>query len=86
MVYHGVKTEEAVLLRMNALPRSIAESFGKILKENMSKTDYSVQEARQFLKKADDSKWNKASQKYSNILTGSEYRRIWRILSGNSMD
>ena len=86
MVYHVVKTEEAVLLRMNALPRSIAESFGKILKENMSKTDYSVQEARQFLKKADDSKWNKASQKYSNILTGSEYRRIWRILSGNSMD
>ena len=86
MVYHGVKTEEAVLLRMNALPRSIAESFGEILKENMSKTDYSVQEARQFLKKADDSKWNKASQKYSNILTGSEYRRIWRILSGNSMD
>lgn len=82
MIYHGVKTEEAVLLRMNALPRSIAESFGEILKENISKDNYSVQEARQFLKQADDVKWNKASQKYSNILTGSEYRKIWNILSG----
>lgn len=86
MVYHGVKTEEAVLLRMNALPRSIAESFGEILKENISKTDYSVQEARQFLKKADDAKWNKASQKYSDILTGREYRTIWNILSGGSVN
>lgn len=85
MVYHGVKTEEAVLLRMNALPRSIAESFGEILKTNISKTDYSVQEARQFLKKADDAKWNKASQKYSDILTGLEYRKIWNILSGDSV-
>ena len=85
MVYHGVKTEEAVLLRMNSLPRSIAESFGEILKENISKDDYSVQEARQFLKKSDNTKWNKASQKYSNILTGSEYRKIWNILSGDSV-
>lgn len=85
MVYHGVKTEEAVLLRMNSLPRSIAESFGEILKENISKDDYSVREARQFLKKSDNTKWNKASQKYSNILTGSEYRKIWNILSGDSV-
>ncbi|MDG6895136.1 DEAD/DEAH box helicase [Volucribacter amazonae] len=83
MVYHGVKTEEAVLLRMNALPRSIAESFGEIFKETISKDNYSVQEARWFLKRADNAKWNKASQKYSNILTGSEYRKIWNILSGD---
>lgn len=86
MVYHGVKTEEAVLLRMNALPRSIAESFGEILKETISKDYYSVQEARQFLKNADDAKWNKASQKYSKVLSGSEYRKIWNILSGDSIN
>lgn len=84
MIYHGVKTEEAVLMRMNSLPRSIAESFGEILKENISKNDYSIQKTRQFLKKADDNQWNKASQKYSNILTGHEYKKIWGILSGDS--
>ncbi|WP_386688774.1 DEAD/DEAH box helicase [Lonepinella sp. MS14437] len=84
MVYHGVKTEEAVLLRMNSLPRSIAESFGEILKESIEKTDYSVQEARQFLHTADNAKWDRASQKYSTILTGSEYKKIWNILSGDT--
>lgn len=82
MIYHGVNTEEAVLLRMNSLPRSIAESFGEILKENMSKDDYSVQDVRQFLGSADDSKWNRASRKYSHILTGCEYRKVWNVLSG----
>lgn len=84
MIYHGVKTEEAVLMRMNSLPRSIAESFGEILKENISRDDYSIQKARQFLKKADDTQWSKASQKYSDILTGYEYKKIWSILSGDS--
>jgi replicative superfamily II helicase len=28
MIYHGVKTEEGVLMRMNGIPRSIAETMG----------------------------------------------------------
>lgn len=83
MVYHGVKTEEAVLLRMNSLPRSIAESFGQILKENISQDNYSVEKARQFLKDASPDLWDNASKKYSNILKGDEYKKIWNILSGN---
>lgn len=83
MVYHGVKTEEAVLLRMNSLPRSIAESFGQILKENISQDNYSIEKARQFLKEASPALWDNASKKYSNILKGDEYKKIWNILSGN---
>ncbi|AIL32723.1 DEAD/DEAH box helicase [Basilea psittacipulmonis] len=84
MIYHGVKTEEAVLMRMNALPRSIAESFGEILKDCVSSTEYSVQQTRQFLKNADTSQWNQASKNYANILSGQEYKKIWNILSGES--
>ena len=29
MIYHGVKSEEGVLMRMNCIPRSIAESMGE---------------------------------------------------------
>jgi hypothetical protein len=29
MIYHGVKTEEGVLMRMNGVPRSIAETLGE---------------------------------------------------------
>lgn len=82
MIYHGVQSEEGVLLRMNAVPRSIAESLGSVMKTTITKTNYTVQDARSFLKKSDISIWEEAKPK-SSSLSGEDYKRVWQILSGD---
>ena len=49
----GVQSEEGVLLRMNSVPRTIAESLGSVMKDSMSKENRTVQDARSFLKLSD---------------------------------
>ncbi len=81
MIYHGVNTEEGVLLRMNSVPRSIAESLGNELKKgNQGKTS-SIQSTRLFLKQSESAVWEQAKPNGSS-LTGEEYKQIWKILSG----
>lgn len=81
MIYHGVKSEEGVLLRMNSVPRSIAEPLGSEFKKAHPKEVLSVQEARKFLKQSDNTVWDKAKPANS-ALTGKDYKHIWKILSG----
>jgi len=81
MIYHGVQSEEGVLLRMNSVPRTIAESLGSVMKDSVSKKNRTVQDARSFLKQSDISAWEKAVPQTSS-LSGEEYKRIWKILSG----
>jgi len=81
MIYHGVQSEEGVLLRMNAVPRSIAESLGSVMKISTAKANCTIQDARAFLKQAGISTWEEAKPQASS-LSGEEYRRIWKILSG----
>lgn len=81
MIYHGVQSEEGVLLRMNSVPRTIAESLGSVMKDSVSKDYRTVQDARSFLKQSDISAWEKAVPQTSS-LSGEEYKRIWKILSG----
>lgn len=83
MIYHGVNTEEGVLMRMNAVPRSIAEKIGKELKKSTDQKSITVHEARSFLKQIDESVWNRIRPQNS-YLSGIEYKRIWRILSGEN--
>ncbi|CZG70250.1 TPA: DEAD/DEAH box helicase [Legionella pneumophila] len=82
MIYHGVQTEEAVLMRMNFVPRSIAESLGKVMKMENPITNRTVRDTRLFLQQAEDSVWNQAKPKTS-FLTGEEYKKIWEVLSGD---
>ena len=81
MIYHGVKSEEGVLLRMNSVPRSIAESLGSIMKDSVTIENRTVQDARSFLKQSDISTWDRAIPRASS-LSGKEYKQIWHILSG----
>lgn len=81
MIYHGVQSEEAILLRMNSVPRSIAEELGKVMKDDSSKKNQTIQDARRFLRQSDISVWKKATPQES-YLSGKEYKRIWKILSG----
>jgi replicative superfamily II helicase len=81
MIYHGVQTKEGVLLRMNSVPRSIAETLGNEMKKVHQDKSLTINEARSFLKQSENSVWEETKPKDSS-LTGEEYKQIWRILSG----
>jgi hypothetical protein len=83
MIYHGVNTEDAVLMRMNAAPRSAAERLGEMYKQETNNTDdrYSVGKARNYLRSMSASDWARAVPEGAP-LSGDGYRRVWRVLSG----
>lgn len=84
MIYHGVKSEAAVLMRMNAAPRSVAEKLGELFKEAHAEVGQStVGNARHFLRELDSADWNK-SRPPTAALSGADYRRVWRVLSGET--
>ncbi|TXI77411.1 MAG: DEAD/DEAH box helicase [Dokdonella sp.] len=83
MIYHGVRTEEAVLMRMNSAPRSAAERLGEMYKRELGDGDghYSVSVARKYLRELSTPDWAKACPRGA-ALTGEGYKRVWRVLSG----
>jgi hypothetical protein len=83
MIYHGVKTEDAVLMRMNAAPRSAAERLGEMYRQDTKNADdrYSVGKARDFLRNMSSTDWMRAAPEGVS-LSGDGYRRVWRVLSG----
>ncbi len=84
MIYHGVKSEDAVLMRMNSAPRSAAEALGGIYRDmtGEDETRYSVSKAREFLKTLNPDGWDQARPEHA-ALSGSGYKRIWEVLSGD---
>ena len=85
MIYHGVRTEDAVLMRMNSAPRSAAENLGNLYREIIGDSDsrYSVGQARQFLKNLSESDWHRARPDGA-ALSGTGYKRVWEVLSGDA--
>jgi len=81
MLYHGVKNEASVLMRMNSVPRSIAEKLGEKFKQQEDKR--SVATARQYLKNLHDNDWATVTS-HSDFLSGSECKKIWQVLSGEA--
>jgi len=83
MIYHGVKSEEAVLMRMNSAPRSVAERLGEEFKKSTGKSggETSVNEARDFLKSMGKTDWARIRPKDAS-LSGSDYKNVWELLSG----
>jgi replicative superfamily II helicase len=81
MIYHGVNTYEAVLMRMNDVPRSIATNLGMAYISSGKANESTVQEARSFIKELKDEDWDKLKNPDSPM-NGAEYREIWKVLSG----
>ncbi|MFV9692137.1 MAG: DEAD/DEAH box helicase, partial [Desulfobacteria bacterium] len=83
MIYHGVKTEEAVLMRMNSAPRSVAARLGEEMKVRTGKSggETSVNEVRDFLKSMGKTDWERMRPNTAT-LSGSDYKNIWELLSG----
>lgn len=80
MIYHGVKTEEAVLMRMNSVPRSIAEAAGSDFKSTYS-GNFTSSAANKYLKSLQVSDWDRLKPQ-SATMSGDDYQEVWKKLSG----
>ena len=85
MIYHGVSSEDAVLMRMNAAPRSASEALGSLYREVTGEDEgrYSVGEARRFLQGLGADEWDGVRPEGA-ALSGTGYKRVWEVLSGEA--
>ncbi len=85
MIYHGVSSEDAVLMRMNSAPRSVAKALGNLYREVNEKDErrYSVGEARRFLQGLGADDWEGVRPERA-ALSGTGYKRVWEVLSGEA--
>jgi hypothetical protein len=83
MLYHGVNTEAAVLMRMNAVPRSIAvglgERFSAAAKDGADL--HSVRSARSYLRNLSANDWQRSAPAHTKM-SGEDYRNVWSLLAG----
>jgi len=83
MIYHGVKTEAGVLMRMNSVPRTIAEPLGQEMERKTSAqtSNKNVSEARTFLKTLEEADWRRLAPSGA-AMSGNDYMKVWSLLSG----
>ena len=83
MIYHGVSSEEGVLMRMNSVPRSVAPQVGAMYREagGTEEKRYSIGHAREFLQGMDAAAWDRARPSDA-ALSAADYQRVWRVLAG----
>lgn len=79
-IYYGVDTDAAVLMRLNSVPRSIAKSMGSAYESKQSVQESTPGDVRRWISELDDSQWSSIT--HSPHLTGAEFRKIWKRLSG----
>ena len=81
MVYYGVDSDKAILMRMNSMPRSLSAGMGEIYERDHgdlygARSSYVLG----WLNDLPDDEWIPAKTKAG--LSGAEYKRIWRRLAG----
>lgn len=82
MIYYGVNSDEAILMRMNNVPRGVATSLGSKLKKKYKDIyQLSSSETQKWLTELSDSEWHSATPPHTS-LNGSDYKRVWKILNG----
>lgn len=80
-IYHGVRTVDAVAMRINLVPRSIAENLGERFRSTAGATTGSkVAAARSFLNDLSDAEWH-AARPLAARISGAEYKALWKRLS-----
>ena len=81
MIYYGVDSEAAILMRMNGVPRSISRKIGHAyMAKNGGQDLYSrrTTDVLDWLDRLPEEMW----QPESKAISGPECKRIWRRLSG----
>jgi replicative superfamily II helicase len=83
MIYYGVNSEEAVLLRKGNVPRSIASNLGRELESEFGKEALKKKpiEINEWLNNLSVDKWQAVIPQNKEI-NGIEYKKIWKKLVG----
>jgi hypothetical protein len=85
MLYHGVNSAEAVVMRMNSVPRTISDALGKRYVASYEIDEVpSATGARTFLRSLSEADWNSARPS-SGTMSGGDYQTIWATLSGERL-
>ena len=80
MVYYGVDSDRAVLMRMNSVPRSVSAAMGRAYEKERGIAGAKPSEVREWLDELGDSGWNSAAR--PGAMSGAEYKLVWRRLAG----
>jgi replicative superfamily II helicase len=83
MIHYGVNTDEAVLLRKNNVPRSVATRLGELYRATHGENIFnqSSNAIKTWLSGITDQNWDQVRP--NNVrMTGRDYKNIWEKLSG----
>lgn len=83
LLHYGVNTDEAVLMRKNNIPRSIAKKVGELYNASVGGNIFAQNsnEVSAWLNSLDSSIWESVRPSNS-VMTGTDYRRVWNKLNG----
>jgi len=83
MIYYGVNTDEAVLLRRVNVPRTIAHQLGQKLNTDFGADIFvkNSSDLSNWLNELDSNEWQKAVP-VGKTISGEEYKKVWKILAG----
>jgi superfamily II DNA/RNA helicase len=86
MIYYGVPTVEAVLMRSLGVPRTISIELGnQFTVENKNDARPRCQSAREWLERSDVAIWRTAAEKAKLSISGDRLHTAWRIITGQSI-
>lgn len=83
MIHYGVNTDEAILLRKNSIPRSIATRLGELYHAEFGGEIFnqSSNEITEWIANLRNESWEEVKPTGS-ALTGSDYKKVWQKLTG----
>jgi hypothetical protein len=76
-LYHGVRTEAAVAMRINGVPRSVAEHLGARFRDEVGADGVRIGTGRSWLAGLSSADWER-SRPQGAALSGADYRTLWR--------
>ncbi|MFP4166827.1 MAG: DEAD/DEAH box helicase [Opitutales bacterium] len=87
MIYFGVPTVEAVIMRNLGVPRSLSQAFGSKFRaegDADNKTVPRIQEARLWLNEASAEKWQTMASESGVRMSGDHLKKAWNVITGNN--
>ena len=83
MIHYGVNTDEAVLMRKNNIPRSIATRLGELYKAKYGGEIFNQnsEEITNWITELRNETWE-GVRPSDSVLSGSDYKKVWQKLTG----
>jgi len=85
LLHYGVNTDEAVLMRKNNIPRSIAKKVGELYNASFGGNIFaqSSNDVSTWLNSLESYTWESVRPTRS-VMTGADYKRVWEKLNGGA--